>query len=77
MRSCAREGCEESFVIGPKNEHQKYHCRACGDAARKRWLQPERQRYMREYMPGYIRVRRSSDDVAAAHADNEDVVKTA
>ena len=55
-RKCAHEGCDEIIVIGPKNEHQKYHSRACGEASRKRWLRPERQRYMKEYLVGYVRV---------------------
>jgi len=54
-RKCAHEDCDEIIVIGPKNAHQKYHSRACGEAARKRWLNPERRRYMKGYLVGYVR----------------------
>jgi hypothetical protein len=55
-KKCEREGCDEVFLVKPRNARQKYHDRSCGDAVRKRWLQPSRQRYMREYMAGYIRL---------------------
>lgn len=65
-KKCEREGCDEVFFVKPRNAHQKYHSRSCGEASRKRWLQPERQRYMHEYMAGYVRVEKVQDEAEAA-----------
>jgi hypothetical protein len=46
---CALVGCTQSFVVGPQNQHQKYHSRSCGEKARKRWLRPERIAYVNRY----------------------------
>jgi uncharacterized paraquat-inducible protein A len=55
LRTCACEGCEVAFEVGPRNEHQKYHCRKCGEKQRKRWKQAKRREYLRKYWAsGYI-----------------------
>lgn len=54
LRKCQAPGCEHTFIVGARNAHQKYHCRSCGEADRKRWMRPERQQYMRGYMRDYL-----------------------
>ena len=55
MIRCAKPGCSECFPFNPRYPHQKYHNKACGESARKRWLKPERRAYMRNYWELYVR----------------------
>lgn len=61
VRLCALPECRQPFTVNPRAPHQKYHCSACGDAARADWKKPPRKAYMqaywKEYVKGYVRPR--------------------